>query len=369
MTVLAIQRYVALRLLTAIAMTLGMLVLSVFMIDMLEQARTVGNRAELSLFSAATLSALKMPMLIQQTLPFAILAGAMIGYRGLARSSEVPAMRAAGISTWRLLAPLMVVAGVIGVLAAVALDPLAARGNQGFERLRDTLTARTDGVTDGSVWLRHGDGRSQIVVHARARGDTPNTVRDVEFFIFERAFTQAGGEDFVFSQRVDAETAVLRQGYWDLTEVTANAPGAMPIRTAQSRIATTLAPEALLGSRVVAASRLSLYDLPGMIAEARAAGLNPLRYELRFHQLLATPLLFIAMGLIGAIFCLRLDRLGGTGRLILWGTLSGFVLFFVSRLADGLALTGAMPAQLGAWSPPLAALFAVLAVVAYREDG
>jgi lipopolysaccharide export system permease protein len=368
MSVLSLQRYVAARLAVAMLMTLGVIVLSVFLVDLLEQARTVGNRAQLSLLDAATLSALKMPMLIQQTLPFAILAGAMIGYRGLARSSELPAMRAAGISTWRLLAPLMVVAGGLGVFTTTVLDPLAARGNQGFEALRDTLTERTAAGGE-SVWLRHGDGRAQIVVHARGRGETPNSVRDVEFFIFERAFTEAGGEDFVFSQRVDAETAVLRPGFWDLSEVTANAPGALPIRTAQSRIATTLDPEALTGARAVSASRVSLYELPQVIADARASGLNPLRYVLRLHQLLAQPVLFIAMGLIGAIFCLRLDRLGGTGRLILWGTLSGFLLFFVSRLADGLALTGAMPPELGAWSPPLAALFAVLAVVAYREDG
>jgi lipopolysaccharide export system permease protein len=92
-------------------------------------------------------------------------------------------------------------------------------------------------------------------------------------------------------------------------------------------------------------------------------------YVLKYHTLLATPVLMLAMALIGAVVCLRLARSGGLSQLIGAGALAGFLLYFVTRLASGMATSGATPPEAAAWCPPLCALFAVLALLAHVEDG
>ena len=84
---------------------------------------------------------------------------------------------------------------------------------------------------------------------------------------------------------------------------------------------------------------------------------------------MATPALFVAMGLIGAIVCLRLSRLGGTSRLLAIGTLMAVGLYFFTQFSSSLGATGAAPAFVAAWSPPLFVLFCTLTFLAYREDG
>ena len=75
------------------------------------------------------------------------------------------------------------------------------------------------------------------------------------------------------------------------------------------------------------------------------------------------------MALIGALVCLRLARLGGTGALLAWGAFAAIMLFFVNELTHGLGAAGATPRVIAAFAPPLFAFFTALTAIAYLEDG
>ncbi|MGE3143647.1 MAG: LptF/LptG family permease, partial [Hyphomonadaceae bacterium] len=85
--------------------------------------------------------------------------------------------------------------------------------------------------------------------------------------------------------------------------------------------------------------------------------------------LLAYPLLLAGMAGLGAVFSIRLHRLGNVARWCAFGVGIGLFLFFFSQLAQAFAVAQAVPAIVSAWSPPLAGLFTACAFVAYLEDG
>src|SRR5690606_11898629 len=99
----------------------------ILLIDLVEQMRDVGTRTEISILEALRLTLLKTPMLMEQTLPFIVLAGTMMAVIGLNRSSELVAMRAAGVSAWRFLAPAVFVGAALGLLSITMLNSLGAR--------------------------------------------------------------------------------------------------------------------------------------------------------------------------------------------------------------------------------------------------
>ena len=70
---------------------------------------------------ALRLTLLKTPMLVEQTLPFVVLAGAMMAVIGLNRSSELVAMRAAGVSAWRFLAPSAFAGGKLDTICSFGI--------------------------------------------------------------------------------------------------------------------------------------------------------------------------------------------------------------------------------------------------------
>jgi lipopolysaccharide export system permease protein len=367
-----IQTYILKECLSGLIMVLSLLLLAILMIDVVEQLRTVGGDVSLSLVSALRLSLMKMPLLIEQTLPFALLAACMLAFTRLNRRSELSIIRASGLSAWRFLTPVIVLSVGLGLFSSLVLNPFAARLTQSFEFERARLLQigqETLAVADTGIWLRQGDDTSQFVIHARKVEDSGRTLRDVKIIEEQRLYSgRKPTSDFAFVRRIDAEKATLNDGFWQLENLVENLPNQPPERKANLAIPTSLDAVTLL-DKFASPNTIGFWDLPGFIYDTKAAGLDASRYTMRWYALTATPILFVAMALIGALACLRLQRLGGTSRLLATGVLAAVGLYFFTQFSASLGATGAAPPPVAAWSPPLFVLFVALAFVAYREDG
>mgnify|MGYP003625947226 FL=1 len=367
-----IQRYILRECLSGLALVLGVLLLAILMIDVVEQLRTIGSDVKLSLAGALRLSLMKLPLIMEQTLPFAILVASMLAFTRLNRRSELSIIRASGISAWRFLAPVIVMALVLGIFTTTVLNPFAAKLTESFELERARLLddgRQTMAVSDTGVWLRQGDDSSQIVIHARRVEEGGIVLVDVKMIEEERLF--AGNRptnDYTFVRRIDATRAYLRNGFWQLENVVENVPNLPPERKANLAIPTSLDAVTLL-DKFASPNTIGFWNLPRFVSQTQAAGLDASRYKMRWNSLMATPALFVAMGLIGAIVCLRLSRLGGTSRLLAIGSLMAVGLYFFTQFSSSLGATGAAPPVVAAWSPPLFVLFCTLTFLAYREDG
>ena len=368
-----IQRYIFRENLLSLLTVIGVFCVAILLVDVVEQLRTVGTRTEIDLPTAIRLASYKLPMLIELTMPFALLAGAMMTFSRMNRRSELPAVRAAGVSGWRFLAPVITLAVLVGLLTTFVINPAGAYFTEQFERSRAQLIETNSGggitMAGDGVWLRQGDADSQVVINARAVEQGGTELIDVK--LVEEARTVRGGSgagQFEFARRIDAEKALLRDGFWQLEGVVENVPGQPPQRMEYLTIPTNLEPEKLL-NRFASPRTIGFWSLPGFIDQTQSAGLDASRYRMRWQSLLSSTVLFVAMSLIGALVCLRLSRLGGTSRLLAVGAGVALALFFVSQISSSLGAAGAAPPAIAAWSPALAALFGALAFIAYREDG
>ncbi|HVY03266.1 MAG TPA: LPS export ABC transporter permease LptG [Caulobacterales bacterium] len=359
-------RYLLAQALIGILLTLLGVAAAVLLVDVVEQLRTVGARVPLSLFGAVYLTMLKAPQLLQQTLPFVVLVGTMIALTRLNRRSELIAIRAAGVSAWRFVAPTAAVAALIGIVSTTVINPIASDLYGIYERETARLLGQReiqDAVKSG-VWLRQGDKNQQIVIHA----DTVNTktarLDGATLTFFD--VTKDGA--LKFARLMHAKQADLRDGFWQLTAVTDAAPGEAVSKYAHLALPTPLKPTALL-DKIVNPSTLSFWRLPSYINQAKAAGVAPVRYELAWHALIAAPAFLAAMAVLGAVFSLRLQRLGGVAQLAATGVAIGFLLFFADRMVSAFALAELTPPPLAAWAPPIAGLFGAMAVLSYMEEG
>ncbi|MEJ0024206.1 MAG: LPS export ABC transporter permease LptG [Alphaproteobacteria bacterium] len=357
--------YLARQTLLSIGLTQAGVIVTVLLIDLVEQLRALSGKTPLALLSAIYLTMLKTPLLVEQTLPFVVLVGTMIVVVRLNRRSELIAMRAAGVSAWRFLTPTAATALTLGILSSIALDPVASTLYQAYKaRANELLETRQSAANGNDVWLRQGDGAQQTVIHANVADPRSGALTDATFLVFD----VQPDSSLKFSRRIVAKRADLRDGFWQLRDVTEALAGAKPEAFAQLALPTVLRQQALQ-DRVVDPSTLSFWRLPGFLAESRQAGLAPLRYELRWQALLSAPAFLAAMAAIGAVFCLRLPRLGGLGQMAATGVAIGFGLYFANRLVSAFASADAIPPLVAAWAPPCAGLFAAMALISLAEDG
>ncbi|HWA23154.1 MAG TPA: LPS export ABC transporter permease LptG [Caulobacterales bacterium] len=358
-------RYLVRQTVLSIGLTLAGVIVTVLLIDLVDQLRTLSGRTPLALVSAVYLTMLKTPLLIEQTLPFVVLVGTMIAMVRLNRRSELIAMRAAGVSASRFLTPSAAIAVGLGLLSTMALDPVASTLYQLYQaRANELLATSAETTPRHDVWLRQGDGAQQIVIHANVADPRDGALTDATFLVFD----VQNDSSLKFSRRIRARRADLHPGFWQLRDVTEAVAGAKPETYQQLALPTALRQQALQ-DRVVDPSTLSFWRLPRFLTESRQAGLAPLRYELRWHALLSAPVFLLAMAAIGAVFCLRLPRLGGMGQMAATGVAIGFGLYFANRLISAFASAETIPPLVAAWAPSLAGLFAAMAFVSQAEDG
>ncbi|MEM1106741.1 MAG: LptF/LptG family permease [Pseudomonadota bacterium] len=368
-----ISRYILRQCLMGLGLVLAIFVLAIMLVDVVEQMRTVGGDVELSVGQAVQLSAMKLPMLIEQTLPFAILTAAMIAFTQLNRRGELSIIRASGMSAWRFLTPLVAMAAVLGVASMTLLNPLGAYLTANFEAtraqlLQDGAPGRAAATMGGDIWLRQGNQQRQIVIYAEEVVGG-SELRGVKLLEEERVVVNGQPTSmFEFVRRIDAERALIRDGFWQLENLVENTPGSAGVARDFLSIPTDLDADRLL-DRFASPNTIGFWDLPRFISQTASAGLDASRYRMRYWSLLASPVLLVSMALIGALVCLRLSRLGGTSRLIAIGAGCAVGLFFITQLSSSLGSAGAAPAWIAAWSPALFALFSSLGVIAYREDG
>jgi lipopolysaccharide export system permease protein len=275
-------------------------------------------------------------------------------------------MRAAGISAWRFITPAAVAAFVVGVLTVVALSPISATLLDRFDHARAMIEDPNAQFRGKDVWLRDSDGRNQIVIRAHALDRPEGQLRltDATFYVY--AVNREGGAEFM--RRLDAAEARLRLHEWRLSGVKESTPDSGAITSETLSLPSNTDP----GKEVehfASPDAISFWDLGQAIHTTEQAGYTASGYRLRQQQLLATPILFAAMSILGAAFSLRLMRLGGLAVLAASGVALGFVFFFLNELSGAVGKADLAPLFIAAWAPPLLALLCGLTLLTYTEDG
>lgn len=124
-----VPRYTARAALPYVFLALALLT-AVLLVQQASRFAELALYAQIPLALLADLGAALLPNVLVLTLPIAVLAGVMIGFARMGSDSEIVAMRAAGVGTWTLLWPVLLI-GIVFSLATTYIQleeaPRAAR--------------------------------------------------------------------------------------------------------------------------------------------------------------------------------------------------------------------------------------------------
>lgn len=358
-----LDRYLALRFATGIFGAFAICALLIYMIDMVELLRVSGKYGAVKLYHLAWLGVLRLPAYTEFLVGFAVQVGSIGALLMLSRKSELTIMRASGMSVWRFLRPAILVAFLIGLFTTIVYNPMAAQARTEAERVYAEIFGRESNLlgsnTDQS-WLRQDGADGPSVIGAAAATDRGLKLTTATVFVYDRA-----GH---FLERVDARTAELRNGYWQLDGVTVSKPAEEPQSYDTYLLSTYLSPERVadaLGS----VYSVSFWELPALIEVAEKASLSSTRLALQYETLLARPVLCIAMVLLAATVSLKSFRSGGIQTMVLSGMIGGFGFFLLAEVSRQLGAAELAPVWAAVWLPICLAILVSLTVLLHQEDG
>ena len=358
-----LRRYVARRFLLNIIGAFAVCACLIFMIDMIELLRLSRRAQDLPPTTLLWIGLLRLPAFMELLLAFAVLVGSIGALLSLSRRSELTVMRSAGMSVWQFLRPGLVVTFLFGVIAVALFNPLAATARFEAERLVVELFGMEAGLLAGKgegSWLRQDGPDGQSVLNARAVANQGLALSGVIAFLFD----QQGR----FVERVDADRAVLQDGYWELHRAVVSRPKREAEVFSTYSLSTHLTRERVsdaLGSEIA----ISFWQLPTLIEESEKAGLSASKYRMQWAILLSRPALLIAMVVLAATVSLRSFRSGGIQTMVLLGLVGGIGLFLLAEVSRQIGASGLISPALAVWVPIGVSLLVSLTVLLHQEDG
>lgn len=358
-----LTRYISIRFFFAICAVFALCLLLIFMIDFVELLRRSGKFGETSIAMLAWITLLRLPSFAELTLPFAVLAGSIGAFLLLSRSSELIIIRASGMSVWQFALPGVAVAFLVGLMAIMLYNPLAAYAKAESERIyadvfgRNTSLLRT---RNSGSWLRQDSVDGQSIIHAYASSDQGTKLTSVTIFQFDQKKR--------FLERVEAGHATLKDGHWLLEKATVSKVGQAPVDYDTYLVSTHLTLTQVrdaLGS----VNTISFWQLPGFIDFSEKAGLSATRYKVQYQLLMSRPLLLAVMVLLAATCSLRAFRFGNIQRMVILGLIAGIGFFLFAEVSRNIGLSGLTTPIVSAWVPVFVALCLALTVLLHQEDG
>jgi LPS export ABC transporter permease LptG len=287
--------------------------------------------------------------------PILVLVTTLIAFSLLARSNEVTAAKALGVSLYRLALPALAAAGLVGAFAFYLELAVLPASNQRVAQLKDRImgreTVRTYRRADRQ-WL-FGQGRYVYnFLHYDPKGPSLQRLQVFEFDARHRLVGRLFAQQAVYqpdrgwvfddgwARRFDG---VVFEEYRRFTE---------PLLVDFPET------PAYFDSEIRTPEQMRYGELEDYIAELEASGQAVPELRVELNKKTASPVLSLVMALVALPFAFRLGRQGalyGIGISIVLG----IVFLAVFALFTKLGEAGALPPALAVWSPNV--LFATLA--------
>lgn len=290
---------------------------------------------------------LKTPARFYEFMPLVGLIGCLAGLGAMASSSELIVMRAAGVSTFRLLWIALRPALLFLLLATLMGEYIAPLTQQMADVFRARARHHEVSIEQSrGVWIR--DSQDFVLVNVV---QPSGVMYGVSLFRFDQA------------QRlvaiIQADRATFNHSHWLLEKVTATRfvlqQGSEHIERElldYYRWQSSLQPS-LLSIAAADAVDLPLTQLHGYIAYLKGQALNSSEYQLAFWQKVFYPLMMISLVIAGISFVFGPLRQVSMGYRVFWGILLGIGFKTLQDTLGPVSMVFGFPAMAAMLAPVL----------------
>ena len=285
-------------------------------------------------------------VVFQWTLPYAVLLATLLTLGTLSRHSEITAMKAGGVSLYRLTSPLFFIVILISLCAFLGNEYLVPLSNQMTRHLVSVRLKKEPSsfFKNYKIWYRS----DHHIFNIQLLDPKQKAIKGFTVYEFD--------DRFRCLQRIDAKEAKWIDEKWKLYD------GAVRDFDERGSIQTTPFEEFEVSLDETWASfqgverqsvEMSYTELRNYVQKIESAGYDSTRYLVDLYAKLSYPFLNLIMILIGVPFALKTGRSGGVALSIGLSIMIGFVYGVTFYIFLSFGKSGVLSPFLSSWIPTI----------------
>lgn len=288
------------------------------------------------------------PYVVYLMLPLTVLVATLVNFSLLTKTNQITAIKAVGVSLYRLSLPVLAAAGLLSAGMFVLGDQYLPETNQRQSAYRNEIKGRPAQTyrTPEIQWIF---GKSSSIFNYRFFDPNHDVFANLSVFEFDPA-------NFHLTRRIYAARAfwephmpgwVLEDGWVrDLDGGRVTAYRTFPVAT----FAELAEQPEYFKKEVKTSEQMSAVELRSYIRELRESGFDVVPLSVQLDRKFSYPLIALVVGLIGVPFSFTAGRKGAlTGIAVSIGI--AIVYWSVSSLFEAMGNLGQLPPGVAAWSP------------------
>ncbi|SPF48549.1 Transporter, YjgP/YjgQ family [Candidatus Sulfotelmatobacter kueseliae] len=290
------------------------------------------------------------PYLLYNVAPLVMLLAVLVTFGLMNRSNEITAIKATGISIYRIVTPVIVAAAVLATALFFADQFYLPRANKRQEALHNQIKGKPPQtyLRPDRKWIF---GQNNDIYYYQFLDPDRDQFGNVTVFQLDRA-------SFTITRRIHAERAhwadnlnrwIYEQG-WDRSFNGSAIGNYRPFDVATF----PELPEApsYFKKEVKQYTEMNYEELRRYIRDLQQSGFDVVRLRVQLHQKLSYPLITLIMAVLAVPFALTAEKKGAvTGVAV--AVLIAVFYTVVSRLFEAMGNLSQLPPGLAAWSPDL----------------
>lgn len=301
--------------------------------------------AGLPLSKAAIFFTFRIPFIVAQIFPVAILLSVLIVFGLMTKHNEIIALKSGGVSIYQLLKPVL----LLGISASVflfffseAVVPITVeKANRIW--LWDVKQKRSAIISkEKNIWLKD----KQLITHIRYYSKAQKTVFGLTLNHFD--------DNFRLIRRTDAEKGVFKNGKWVLHEVMEqrleeNGKDYAVTFHEMLTLSLPMSPQRL-ETVVKKSEEMNFRELLAYVRKVEAEGYDAGTYRADLYAKTAFPFVCVIMCLVGMSIPLRSQRKEGLPLGIAYGIGIAFLYWIFHSFCMSLGYGEMLPPLIAAWT-------------------
>lgn len=284
-----------------------------------------------------------IPSMISLSLPMATLIAALLSLGDLSRHNEIIAMRTSGVSTVKIIAPMLAGGILISGLGFMNNEIIMPASSSRADYIRNVEMEKKEQrvmFQQQKLWLRGPDNSI-----ANIELVSPNRNEMLGLNIYKL------NPDYSVREQIKADALVWEAGAWRLKHSrTFTSDGdIVRERSSEGEVYNIVESPDDLGMIIKSSEEMSFNEMWNYVKRLKTSGYKAVEYEVDLHSKLSFPFSSLLMVMISIPFSIHKVRGGGAAKGFAFAVAIAFVYWMLASVGDSLGRSGALPPLVAAW--------------------